>query len=218
MPGSACNVSNDLSNNPLVIDRLGTNNVLAHRHTVTFQTGLYGSLDDMTQVIKHSMHSDPNFSDLEINLIGVAATQKVHVEVINGHTDSVKLAFSADNSIGSLLGFTSDKFFIANATSQAQSDTTASLDRTTSVLIQTSLCNGSIVAGKSGQSTVAMVHLAAYQPASVVAYTPQNMLEIPANNLSGMSVTNATFALVNQNSEDLNTLNENWQLVFEIVW
>ena len=151
-------------------------------------------------------------------MIGVAATQKVHVVIINGYTDTVKLSFTSDNSIGSLLGFSTDKLFTSNATSQAESDTTASLDKTTSVLIQTSLCNGSVVAGKGGQSTLAMIHLAQFAPASVIAYTPQNLLEVPATNLVGASITNATFALVNQNNEDLNTLNEAWQVVLEIVW
>ena len=66
------------------------------------------------------------------------------------------------NSIGSLMGFTADKFFAANTRHVRESGTTASLDRTISVLIQTSLCSGSIVAGKGGQSALAMIHLAAF--------------------------------------------------------
>lgn len=212
------NVSAEFENNLLVIDRMSSASVLAHRHIVTFQDGLYGSLDDIAQVIRHSIHSDPNFGELVINFIPVTATQKVHVEVINGHTDTVKLAFTANNSIGSLLGFSVDKSFTANTTGSRESDTTASLDRTTSVLVQTSMCSGSIVAGKGGQSTLAMIHLAAFSPASVVAFSPNNMLEVPAPNISGASITNATFALVNQKNEDLETLNEQWQLVVEVVW
>jgi hypothetical protein len=44
------------------------------------------------------------------------------------------------------------------------------------------------------------------------------MLEVPVPNLAGASVTNATFALVNQNNEDLDTLNEEWTLVVGVVW
>ena len=212
------NVSTEFENNTLVIDRMSSLSVLGHRHTVTFNDGLYGSLDDIAQVIKHSINSDANFAELVINFIPVTATQKVHVEVINGHTDTLKLSFTAANSIGSLIGFTADKFFTANTTATRESDTTASLDRTTSVLVQTSLCSGSIVAGKGGQSTLAMIHLAAFSPASVIAFSPNNMLEVPAPNIAGASITNATFALVNQNNEDLSTLNEQWQLVVEIVW
>jgi len=214
------NVSAEFENNLLVIDRMTGSgaSVLGHRHIVTFQDGLYGSLDDIAQVIKHSIHSDPNFDELVINFIPVTATQRVHVEVINGHTDTVKFNFTAANSIGSLMGFTADKFFTANTSATRESDTTASLDRTTSVLVQTSLCSGSIVAGKGGQSTLAMIHLAAFSPASVVAFSPNNMLEVPAPNIAGASITNATFALVNQKNEDLNTLNEQWQLVVEVVW
>ena len=80
------------------------------------------------------------------------------------------------------------------------------------------MCSGSVVAGKGGQSTLAVIHLAAFSPASVVAFSPNNMLEVPAPNLAGASVTDATFALVNQNNEDLDTLNEAWQLVIEVVW
>ena len=71
------NVSVELENNTLVIDRYDAA-VLGHRHTVTFKAGLYGSLDDIAQVIKHSIHSDANFAELEINLIPVTATQRVH--------------------------------------------------------------------------------------------------------------------------------------------
>jgi hypothetical protein len=211
------NVSAEFANNTLVIDRLD-GSVLGHRHTVTFKGGLYGSLDDIAHVIKHSTHADANFDELEIHFIPVTATQRVHVEVINGHTDTVKLSFTYANSIGSLMGFTEDNFFTANTTATRESDTTASLDRTTSVLVQTSLCSGSIVAGKGGQSTLAMIHLAAFAPSSAIAFSPNNMLEVPAPNIAEASITNATFALVNQNNEDLSTLNEQWQLVVEIVW
>ena len=210
-------VSTELENNTLVIDRYD-DAVLGHRHTVTFKDGLYGSLDDIAQVIKHSIHSDANFAELEINLIPVTATQRVHVEVVNGHTDTIHLSFTSENSIGPLIGFTADKYFTANTTETRESDTTASLDRNTNVLVQTSLCSGSIVAGKGGQSTLAMIHLAAFPPASIVAFSPNNMLEVPAPNIAGASVTNATFALANQNNEDLDTLNEEWQLVVEVVW
>ena len=104
-------------------------------------------------IIKHSLHGDTNCSDLQVTLIGVAATQRVHVEIANGHNDSVQLAISTIGSIGRLLGFAADKYFPVNTTTSRQSDTTASLDRTTSVLVQTSLCSGSVVAGKGGQST-----------------------------------------------------------------
>jgi hypothetical protein len=211
------NVSVELGNNTLVIDRYD-DAILGHRHTVTFKDGLYGSLDDIAQVIKHSIHSDANFAELEINLIPVTATQRVHIEVVNGHTDTIHLSFTSANSIGPLIGFTADKYFTANTTETRESDTTAALDRTTSILVQTSMCSGSVVAGKGGQSTLAVIHLAAFSPASVVAFSPNNMLEVPAPNLAGASVTNATFALVNQNNEDLDTLNEQWQLVIEVVW
>jgi hypothetical protein len=187
-------------------------------HLVSFETGLYGTLDDIQQVIKHSINQDPMFSDLTIRLVGVAATQKAHIEVTNDLADIVKLSFTAPRSIGPLLGFTSDRLFSPYATGSEESDTTASLDRTTSVLVQTSMCSGSVVAGKGGQSTLAVIHLAAFSPASVIAYSPNNMLEVPAPNLAGASVTNATFALVNQNNEDLDTLKEEWTLVVEVVW
>ena len=71
---------------------------------------------------------------------------------------------------------------------------------------------------RGGQSTLAVIHLAAFSPASVVVFSPKNMLEVPAPNLAGASITNVTFALVNQNNEDLDTFNEQWQLVIEVVW
>jgi hypothetical protein len=111
------------------------------------------------------------------------------------------------------MGFTDDNFLTANTTATRESETTALLDRTTSVLVQTSLCSGSIVTGKGGQSALAMIHLAAFAPSSVIAFSPNNMLEVPAPNIAGASITNATFALAlanNQNNEDLSTLNEQW--------
>lgn len=210
------NVSADLDNNTLRVERaIGQ---IVHAHDVTFETGLYGTLDDIQQVIKHSLSQDSNFSDLTISIVGVAATQKAHIEITTDQADSVILRFASPNSIGSLLGFTSDKLFFPYSTTSCESDTTASLDRTTSVLVQTSLCSGSVVAGKGGQSTLAVIHLAAFSPASVVAFSPSNMLEVPAPQLAGAPITHATFALVNQNNEDLDTLNEQWQLVIEVVW
>lgn len=212
------NVSAALGNNTLNVER--TIGSITHEHTVTFDDGLYGSLDDIQRVISHSLLQDSNmnFSDFTISIVGVAATQKAHISITTDAADSIILRFAAPNSIGALLGFTTDRIFFPFSTTSCESDTTASLDHTTSVFVTTSLCSGSVVAGKSGQSTLAMIHLAAFQPASVVAFTPSNMLEVPAPNLAGLPVTNATFALVNQNMEDLDTLDENWQLVIEVVW
>ena len=142
------NVSAELENSTLNVERILGESV--HYHIVTFEAGLYGSLDDIQQVIKHSLSQDLNFSDLTISLVGVAATQKAHIEITNDQADSVILRFSAPGSIGSLLGFTSDKTFYPYSTTSCQSDTTASLDRTTSILVQTSMCSGSVVAGKGG--------------------------------------------------------------------
>ena len=210
------NVSAELENDTLHLERIIGQ--LVHTHDVTFETGLYGNLDDIQQVINHSLQRDPQFSDLVVSLVGVAATQKAHIEISNGQADTVVLRYFALGSIGSLLGFTTDMLFYPSSTTSRQSDTTASLDRTTSILVQTSLCSGSVVAGKGGQSTLAMFHLAAFSPASVVAFSPSNMLEVPAPNIAGAPITHATFALVNQSTEDLDTLNEQWQLVVEVVW
>ena len=78
---------------------------------MTFEAGLYGTLDDIQQVIKHSLTQDPNFSDLTIRIVGVAATQKAHIEITTDQAGSVVLRFASPNSIGSLLGFTTDKVF-----------------------------------------------------------------------------------------------------------
>jgi hypothetical protein len=144
------NVSTELGNGTLRIDRMGLSNQMIYRHIVTFQTGLYGSLDDIQRIIQHSLHQYVNFSDLDITLIGVAATRKVRIVIVNGHAGNMKLEFSLAGSIGSLLGFTDDKYFSPISTTSRQSDTTASLDHTTSVLVQSPLCQGSVVAGQGG--------------------------------------------------------------------
>ena len=210
------NVPTELENGTLCLERVIGQ--LVHTHDVTFEAGLYGPLDDIQQVITHSLQQDSQFSDLTISLVGVAATQKTHVIIVNGQAGTVVLRFSAPGSIGSLLGFKRDVLFYPSSTTPHQSDTTALLDRTTSILVQTSLCSGSVVAGKGGQSTLAMIHLAAFAPASVVAFSPSNMLEVPAPGIAGAPITHATFAIANQSNEDLGTLNEQWQLFIEVVW
>ena len=141
------NVSAAFSNNVLTLDRMNMSGAYDHRHHETFAGSLYGSLDDIARVIRHSLHGDANFSNIEITFIPVEATQRVHIEVTNGNSDALMIHFSSPTSIGPLMGFTSDHSFLANATTMHESDTTAALDRTTSVLVQTSLCNGSIVGG-----------------------------------------------------------------------
>ena len=207
------NLSATFGNNTLVINRT----TAGHSKTITFPDGLYGTLDDISRSIKHALHGDTNFNSIDVTLIGVAATQKVHVEVKNDYADVVTFSFTSANSIGSLIGFTTDRDFAANSTVSHEGNTTAALDRTTSVLLQTSLCSGSVVQGKGGSSTLAMIHLGGEVPASVVAYQPNNMLEVPAN-LAGGQITSATFALVNQAGEDVDTLNEKWQAVIEIAY
>ena len=204
----------DSSNNQLVINRTTG----GQTKTIAFATGLYGTLDDIARIIKHELHADANFNQLEVNLIGVAATQKVHLEVKNQYNDTVTFSFTSGSSIGPLMGFTQDVVFPANFTTSRESDTTAALDRTTSILIQTSLCSGSVLRGQGGSSTLAMVHLGGEVPSSVVSYQPNNMLEVPAMQLAGGAITSATFALINQSGEDVDTLGENWQLVVEVAW
>ena len=83
------NVSAELENDTLHIERVIGQ--IVSTHDVTFEAGLYGSLDDIQQVIKHSIQQDSKFSDLTISLVGVAATQKAHIEITNTEADSVKL-------------------------------------------------------------------------------------------------------------------------------
>jgi len=144
------NASAAIGNNTLLIER--TIGGIVHEHTVTFEDGLYGSLDDVQRVISHSLLQDSNinFNDFTITIVGVAATQKAHISITTDASDSIILRFAAPNSIGALLGFTTDKIFWPFSTTSCESDTTASLDRTTSVFVTTSLCSGSVVAGKGG--------------------------------------------------------------------
>ena len=204
----------DTANNKLKITSLSTPNI---DHEFTFPTGLY-SLSDIAQTIKFALSEVAAFNVLSFNLLGISSTQKVHIEVTNSSAVAYRLDFSDANSIGSLLGFTSNKIFNANGTTTRESDTVAALDSTTSVLFKTSLCNGSVVHGQGGSNTLAMIHLAAATPASVFAYQPNPPLSVPAEGLAGTMVTSATFAIVNQNGDDLNTLGEKWQAVLEIVW
>ena len=198
----------DSSNNQLIINRTTG----GQTKTITFATGLYGTLGDI------ALHADANYNQLEISLIGVAATQRVHLEVKKQCNDTVTFSFTSGSSIGPLMGFNQDAVFPANFTTSRESDTTAALDRTTSILIQTSLCSGSVVRGQGGSSTLAMVHLGGEVPSSVVSYQPDNMLEVPAMQLAGGTMTSATFALINQSGEDVGTLGGKWQLVIEVVW
>ena len=84
---------------------------------MTFEAGLYGSLDDIHQVIKAlAIHSDANFADLTISLVGVAATQKAHVELSTATADTCIMRFTPRTRIGPLIGFTTDKYFTAYST------------------------------------------------------------------------------------------------------
>ena len=83
------NVSAEFENSTLVIDRLDNPSLMTHRHAVTFTDGLYGSLDGIVQVKKHSIHADANFGKLEINFVPFTATQRIHIELLNGHTDTI---------------------------------------------------------------------------------------------------------------------------------
>ena len=54
------NVSPELENDTLHIERIIGQ--IVRTHLVTFESGLYGTLDDIQQVIKHSINQDPNFN------------------------------------------------------------------------------------------------------------------------------------------------------------
>ena len=174
-------------------------------------------MDDIQQVIKHSLSQDSNFNDLTISIVGVAATQKAHIEITTDQADSVILRFASPNSIGSLLGFTTDKVFFPYQRPLANPILPRRL-----IALLVSWCRHLCVMARSSRGRAAnrplqLIHLAAFSPASVVAFSPSNMLEVPSN-IAGAPITHATFALVNQNNEDLDTLNEQWQLVIEVVW
>ena len=204
----------DTTNNQL---HLRLMSIPAVTQTITLPTGLY-TLTDLERTVKHAIHANATFGPFEIRFIAVNATQRVHIEVVNPTAHPFRMEFSQAASVGSLLGFTQDVDFTANTTSSHEGNAVANLDRNTSVLVQTSLCSGSVVNGRGGSSTVAAIHLAAAIPGTTYAYQPDNTLTVPASHLAGATITNASFALVNQSFEELNTLGESFQLVLEISW
>ena len=83
------NVSAELENGALGVERIIGE--IVHIRDVTFEAGLYGSLCGIQQATKHSLQQDSNFSDLTISLVGVAVTQKAHIEITNDQAGSVIL-------------------------------------------------------------------------------------------------------------------------------
>ena len=98
------NVSAAFSNNILTIDRMNMSGAYDHRHHVTFVDGLYGYLDDIARVVRHSLHGDANFPNIEITFIPVEATQRVHIDVTNGNSDALLRRVSGIPSKGRAYG------------------------------------------------------------------------------------------------------------------
>jgi hypothetical protein len=146
-------------------------------------------------------------------LTGQDSTQK-SVLTIASAGDSAQLA-SAPNSVGPLLGFTTDVAApVANF--NAFSQNIAVFNRNISYTIRSNICNGLMV-NRATSGVIAAIPITA-RPGSRINFDPRQLTWIPCQELSGTSRTQLNFQLGNQDLAATPTAGEIYTFVVQVRW
>ena len=195
-------------------------------HEIVFPEGLY-SLADIRAALVQFCETSTKLADSALDLRGVAATQKVELSYdAENDAQGLLVQWSDANSIGKLLGFTSDDvvdLFTINAADRDQhyvftGDTTANFDSVSHFQLRFSILSGSnydTSGNASGQVAAAIVP--DVSPGSTIRYRPYHPLRCEALALRGGRTSNFTVK-VTDNLGNNAVLRESYSARVVISW
>lgn len=205
------NVSASKSNNKFYF----TNDVLdSDKYEITIDDGLY-SLDALSAAIQYGIKNLSLTQDI-ISLTGDDSTGKVILNVKTGY----QVYFKSTSLLRDLLGFTSNQLVpnsgLAASDISQKAPNVANFSNLSSILVHTSLISKSNFNGSN--SDVLAVTTPQVGVGENQDYSPVNLVKVPCNNLKGISLSEASFYITDQNNTPLNTNSESFQLCMIIEY
>jgi hypothetical protein len=191
-------------------------------HTILFEDGLY-SLEQIRQEVIAYCQRTIHIEDNALDILSNTATQKVIMSYnAESQASGILFKWSAPDSIGSLLGFTSDDFvdYFEIATPENHydftADKTANFDSLEHFLIHFDKISGNYGATGSGSQAAAAVVPDNTEPGSTIHYRPIHPLPCDASQLRG--TTSSIFCSVTDQAGDEVVLKENWSARVVLSW
>ena len=195
-------------------------------HEITFEEGLY-ALNDIRSAVVDFCEASTKLADSALDLKGVSATQKVVVDFdAENQASGLLISWADSNSIGKLLGFTTDDvvdlFAITSADRdqhyQFTGDTTANFDSVSHFQLRLSVLSGQNYdpsGGAGGQVAAAIVP--DVEPGSTIRYRPYHPLPCEALALRGGRTSSIT-CRVTDNLGTNAVLRESYSARILVTW
>ena len=202
------NISAALANNKFYLD-VSADQV----YTVTIPDGLY-DLSSVAHAINVGLVNQGLASGI-ISFVGDSASQKV---VINFTVAGLRVNFTGANSCRVIMGFNNAVSPAAYTTGiySLYGDTTARFNTIDYFLIHSNIVTGGIPNNGKSTSIIARV-LISEAPGSQLLFEPTNPINIPSQNLAGMSISRLHFWVTLQDGTTLPDLNqENFSVLLVI--
>jgi hypothetical protein len=178
--------------------------------TITIPQGLY-SLEALNGYLSLGFVAAGRSSTL-FSLSGATATGQVAITAENAG-DSID--FTAAASVAPLLGWAAGIYtFTAGETIFGAGP--AAFNRNNTYLITSDICQG-LRYNSRARNIIGVVPIN-QPPGSLLNYDPSNLIRVPADDMRGVTVSNARFALKNQDFQATPTANELYSFTCELTY
>ena len=204
------NISQEYKNNTFTFTTTNAGN--AGTHTIEISDGLY-SLSDLNGFISVALL---NLS-LPSNLITISGLPSTGQSYITFQLSGDSVNFTTNTSVRTILGFDYGIYTATVSIKSIYSQNVAKFNRNNSYLITSDLISGGIPINTISPNVIASVPINV-QPGSQINYSPFNITEVDANSLIGLSKSNISFVLLNQDLQSVSTQNEIYTILIRIKY
>ena len=179
-------------------------------HTITFSDGLY-SVSNINAYINTALTN----LGLPAGLLNLGSFASTGQTIITFSTAGDSINFAYPGSCNVLLGFDPAVITATIDYDSIYSDTVAKLNRTNSYLISCDLVSSGIAINNKSASLICEVPIDV-SPGDQIAYAPNNITEVEADNLIGCYKSNITVQLYDQSLRPAATQGEVYSVLLRI--
>ena len=204
------NIAQEYNNNTFSFTTSDAGN--AGTHTIEISDGLY-SLSDLNGFISVALL---NLS-LPSNLITISGLPSTGQSYLTFQLVGDSVNFNTNTSVRTILGFDYGIYTATISTKSIYSQGVAKFNRNNSYLITSDIISGGIPINSISPNVIASVPINV-PPGSQINYVPFNTSEVDAMSLVGLSKSNISFTLLNQDLQSVSTQNETYSILIRIKY
>lgn len=186
-------------------------------YQITLPSGLY-SLNDINSAISLGLQNiGPAVPSNLFSFIGNNSTQRVSILF---NYPASQIDFTPNDTFRTLLGF--DAVLVPPLLSVAGQNVTApniaAFDSLQSFVIVSNIINSGIPFNNIGRNVIALIPISNVQVGQRIAYDPQQVIKIAANELIGQRRTSTNWQILDQLGRPINMLNQAWSVTITIAY